>query len=296
MPDGMMISEMPAADDSLDQAKAVRGMSKIQFPYFDLDEAINVARVMRDAGGNALFSRDQLAAALKHPSSSGAFSAKLQAAKLFGLSEYVDGKARVTQLGFDIVDTERARSARVEAFLAVPLYRRVYEEYRGKTLPARPHGLERVFVDLGVLPKRGQNARWAFERSARQAGFFDHGEDRLVAPVVNEPAKAETDAPQAFSIAPPTSQPATRESATTQRHLLIEGLLQTLPDPHTNWALGERVRWLGAAANIFDVLFSSDDEGDVEIKVIFRNRDSLRGQGSLTVSAEVRHAVEKQGC
>ena len=85
---------------------------------------------------------------------------------------------------------------------------------------------------------------------------------------------------------------------TTQSHLLIDGLLQTIPEPHANWALGERVRWLGAAANIFEVLFSSDDEGDIEIKVIFHNRESLRGQGSLTVSAEVRHAAaaEKQGC
>jgi hypothetical protein len=293
MPDGTIISEMLHADDSVNQATAVRGTSKIQFPYFDLDEAISVARVMRDAGGNALFSRDQLAAALKHPSNSGAFSAKLQAAKLFGLTEYVGGKIRVTQLGFDILDTERARSARVEAFLTVPLYRRAYEEYRGKTLPARPHGLERAFVDLGVLPKRGQNARWAFERSARQAGFFDRGEDRLVAPIVNEQTEATTEAPSASSPIAPPSQPTKRENVVSQRHLLIDGLLETLPEPYTNWALGERVRWLGAAANIFDVLFSSDDEGDVEIKVIFRNRESLRGQGSLTVSAEVRNASEK---
>jgi len=168
-------------------------------------------------------------------------------------------------------------------------------EYRGKTLPARPHGLERAFVDLGVAGKRGRNARWAFERSARQAGFFDHGEDRLVAPLVNDAIKAETEAQQVSSVTASKLHSIEREDVPTQRHLLIEGLLQTLPNPHTDWALGERIKWLGAAANIFDVLFSSGHEGDVEIKVIFRNRDSLRGQGSLTVSAEVRHAVEKQG-
>ena len=142
--------------------------------------------MMRDRGGSTAFTKDQVAAALGHAVTSGAFAAKMHAARMFGLVEASAGRFKVTQLGFDLVDPDSARAsaARVEAFLRVPLYKRTYEEYRGKTLPARPHGLERVFIEFGVAPKRGGNARLAFERSARQAGFYEHGDDRLVAPLI----------------------------------------------------------------------------------------------------------------
>src|SRR4051812_41576788 len=71
--------------------------------------------------------------------------------------------------------------ARVDAFLHVPLYRRIFEHHDGYTLPgAGP--LERFMREAGVSPKQTGKARQAFMRSARQAGFFAHGEDRLVRP------------------------------------------------------------------------------------------------------------------
>jgi hypothetical protein len=42
--------------------------------------------------------------------------------------------------------------------------------------------LEREIANLGVAPKQTDKARQSFERSARQAGFFLQGEDRLVQP------------------------------------------------------------------------------------------------------------------
>jgi hypothetical protein len=39
---------------------------------------------------------------------------------------------------------------------------------------------------LGVSPKQKERARQAFQRSAEQAGFFQHGSDRLVAPAMSE--------------------------------------------------------------------------------------------------------------
>jgi hypothetical protein len=250
--------------------KRTREYSTIQFPYMDLDSAVGVTRAMRDRAGSTLFSKDQLAAALGHAISSGAFAAKLHAARMFGLIELTGGGVRVTQLGFDAVDPDaaRAKAARVEAFLSIPLYRRTYEEYRGKALPARPHGLERVFIEFGVAPKRGGNARLAFDRSARQAGFYESGDDRLVAPLLtshpDEAEKAEV------TIDPEPKVKSDETLVHSHQHKLIQGLFQELPEARTRWTAAERARWLRLAASMFDVLYIADDKvvALIEVKTV----------------------------
>ncbi|HVJ09250.1 MAG TPA: hypothetical protein VM554_12790 [Acidisarcina sp.] len=49
-----------------------------------------------------------------------------------------------------------------------------------------------------------------------------------------------------------------RESTTL--HPFIEGLLKTLPQPETAWGIDDRTKWIRAAASIFDVIYSADDE------------------------------------
>jgi hypothetical protein len=250
--------------------KATREQSKIQFPYMDLDAAVEVARMMRDRGGNTAFTKDQVAAALGHAVTSGAFAAKMYAARLFGLVEASAGRFKVTQLGFDSVDPDiaRASAAKAEAFLRVPLYKRTYEEYRGKTLPSRPHGLERAFIEFGVATKRGGNARLAFERSARQAGFYEHGDDRLVAPLITGKSE-ETDRFERGPELEATETASLETPVSAQRHKLIEGLFQELPEPHTKWTAAEQARWLRLAASMFDVLYETDDKIVViEVKTV----------------------------
>jgi hypothetical protein len=65
--------------------------------------------------------------------------------------------------------------------MAVPLYSAIYEKYKGHLLPPMK-ALEREMLSLGVSSKQTDKARQAFERSARQAGFFEAGDDRLVRP------------------------------------------------------------------------------------------------------------------
>jgi hypothetical protein len=283
MLDGTMNPDEAPPEQAVDEPspKAARGQSTIQFPYADLEAAVGVARIMRDRGGNSQFTKDQLAAALGHAVKSGAFVAKLHAARMFGLIETVAGKSRVTQLGFNAIDSDsdRAKSARAEAFLRVALYQRTYEEYRGKTLPARPHGLDRGFIDFGVTSTRAHNARWAFERSARYAGYFDHGEERLVAPLIVAAAEGER------ADEPPTSSPAQnpqgpqqtqRFAPSSDRHHLIKGLFEELPEPQAKWGAAERVRWLRLAASMFDVLYTTED-GKAFVVEVKTTRDNTDG-------------------
>jgi hypothetical protein len=159
-----------------------RSTSDISFPYSDVGDGVKVAEGLLKGGGTPL-SRDQLAAAMGQTPGSGSFNTKVNTARIFGVIETSGGKYQLTELGFEIVDPDRQREALTTAFLNVPLYKKVYEEFRGKRLPPRPHGLERAFVTFGVAPKQTQKARLAFEKSARIAGFYPGGdEDRLVMP------------------------------------------------------------------------------------------------------------------
>jgi hypothetical protein len=155
--------------------------SSIEFPYFDLDAAVETAKGMFGRAGLGSCEMDEIAAAMNQ-TVSGSFRVKVAAAKLFGLIDK-DGRSgyRLTDLGQEIVQAETEPQARAKAFLTVPLYKAVYENYRGKTLPPAK-ALEREMITLGVAPKQGDKARQIFERSAREAGFTAAGENRLVPP------------------------------------------------------------------------------------------------------------------
>lgn len=157
--------------------------STISFPYSDMADAIAVAEGMLKGGGVAL-SRDQLAAAMGLAPGGGGFATKIATARIFGVIDSATGKYQLTDIGHEIVDAGRQAEAKIKAFLNVPLFKRAYDEFRGKLLPPKPHGIEAAFVNFGVTEKNARHARLAFEKSARLAGFFPNAaEDRLVMPI-----------------------------------------------------------------------------------------------------------------
>src|SRR5262249_41635155 len=136
--------------------------------------------------------------------SSGNFVLKVATARMFGLINNVGGKYELSPLGFSITDAAQQKRARAEAFLNVPLYKRVYEEFKGKQLPPRPHGLENAFVRFAVAPKQRSTARLVFDKSANQAGFFPNGPDRLIEPIVG-PISQQPAAMEGEDLEPPAS-------------------------------------------------------------------------------------------
>lgn len=255
---------------ALKSVKRQHEMSSIGFPYMSLDAGIAIARAVLDAGGVPL-SREQLAGVMGSSSGSGTFLMKIAAARTFGLINYVQGKYELTNLGFSIVDSDekRQRAARAESFKTVPLYRRVYEEFKGKQLPPRPLGLEQAFVKFGVAPKQANYARLAFDKSAQQAGFFAAGPDRLIEPIMgaapadrNRPTADENDGDSE------RGRPIVKNTApvASELHPFIQGLLDSLPAPDTNWTVDGRAKWLQAAANIFDLMYKGSGEIHITVK------------------------------
>jgi hypothetical protein len=242
--------------------------STIGFPYRDLSNAIAVAQSILGAGGVAL-TVEQLAGVMDLQVGSGNFVMKLASARAFGLVTYQNSMYALTDLGFEILDKDekRQRQARRDAFLNVALYKRTYDEFRGRLLPPRPHGLEQAFVKFGVSAKQKEAARQIFEKSAQQAGFFDTGTDKLVEPII---AGGSSPPPAAPTIDEPSNSNGRQVSEVIAepklrgRHPFIQGLLDTLPEPGTNWGVEGRAKWLMAAAHNFDLIYMGAG-GEVQI-------------------------------
>lgn len=234
-----------------------RQSSSIEFPYADLDQVKKVAEAVRDVGGTSC-DIEQLAAKLGQPSTSGTFKLRVFAARTFGLVKSERGTVTLKELGSRICDPDQSRAAGVEAFLGVPLYKAIYEQFKTVTLPG-PEGLEGAIVNLGVVPKQKATARQVFLRSAKQAGFFDLVPNKLVMPVMGAAYPSQPPLP----VKPNGDGGQQRVQRETESgiHPFIQGLLATLPGPDTEWETQARVKWLQAAAGIFDLMYKSKNGG-----------------------------------
>lgn len=237
--------------------KEPRERSSIQFPYADLNTAVQLAKTLyQNAGDRA--DLDQLSAWLGHQAvDGGAFGIKVATARTFGLVETEGKRILLTPLGRQIVNPSQEKQARATAFLNVPLYKILFDDYRGHLLPPNV-GLERVMQEKGVASKQTDRARQTFQRSAEQAGFFELGRDKLVLP---------GGTPKAVETVP------TREQSTPTRaidyggggdptfvHPFIQGLFQSLPAPGSRWPKQKQERWLDTAKNIFGIIYPIEED------------------------------------
>lgn len=174
----------PIGKEAESKADAARGRSTIEFPYMDQDAAFAVATAVHAVGGVSC-DWNQLAAQMKQAPTGGGFRLRVISAKVFGLLNYERGTVTLSDLGIRAVDSKHARRARSDSFLAVPLFKAVYDKLAGSTLPPVA-AIERLMEQLGVAPKQKNTARQTFIRSAKQAGFFNIDPDRLTLPPTNQ--------------------------------------------------------------------------------------------------------------
>lgn len=252
--------------------------STIAFPIYDLDAAIGVARNVYARAGLGPCPLDELAAE-SNTTMSGNFRNKNSAARQFGLIQK-DGQSslKLTDLGARIVSPDGEADARVAAFLNVPLYFQVYEKYRGKLLPPSK-ALEREMVTLGVIATQSAVARQIFQRSARQAGFSNSGDDRLVRPRATGTSTENFNPAETIQAteAPTESNPKYKSGLNGGGgggyHPFVAGLLERLPQPDTVWSIEGRAAWLEAAASVFKLIY----QGDGRITIITESKADVHG-------------------
>ena len=65
-----------------------------------------------------------------------------------------------------------------------------------------------------------------------------------------------------------------KEGSTNNLHdLLIQGLVNRLPEPDSIWSLNDRVKWLKTAANIFGLIYKCGEGEDKEVKLVLAKDD-----------------------
>ena len=261
------------ADESLSNGADAdtRQRSTIGFPYADLSEVEGLAFAIYNnvAGGGC--DDAQLAPWLGLSAKSSGFRVRLSAARMFGLIETRDaGQHYLTDLGKMMVDPMRQRAARVEAFLSVPLYSRIFADFKGGVLPPTA-ALELAIERAGVAVKQKGRARQVFERAAEQAGFFEQGKNRLVQPgiakvepLVEHPPEQDKKGGGSGGGGSGGGEGGGKESPPSGLHSgldpLIVGLVNKLPATDKPWAMKDRVTWFKALNMIVPLVYGEDGE------------------------------------
>ena len=245
---------------SPEQVESKRERSTIEFPYLDQDDAAEIAKTIHTIFGTSC-QREQLAAQLQVSATGGGFNLRLGTAKMYGFLNHERGTVTLTDLGLRVADPQQEKAARAESFLSVPLYKALFETFNGKALPSTSSGLEAEMVKLGVSSKQKDRARQVFQRSAKQAGFFWSGNDRLVLPAPGKYiARMTGEAEKEVRDERPKERD--HEQQPIYPHF-IQGLLQKLPNEGSEWAKEERAKWLQLAALAFDIMYVDKASGGV---------------------------------
>ncbi len=237
--------------DTLELKHVARQRSAIAFPYSDLKSALELAEAIHKNVGHGSCDDAQLAAWTGQSPKSSGFRTQVYAARMFGILRGDGSSHSLTSLGQEIVDPVRARDAKSKAFRMVPLYKAVFDKYNGGVIPPAA-ALERDFVGLGVAEKQKDRARQIFERSAEQAGYFEHGKDRLVAPGIvagledpgGEKDKRKRDGD---------------DGGEGTGNSVLDALLKSLPKEGDEWPVDDRVSWLTMVAMAMNMAYGKAD-------------------------------------
>ena len=140
---------------------------------YDLDSSLALAGAVAASPGGVARS-EKLAVALGYSGSrNGAFLTRLANARLFGLVTGASDRIALTDRGRRALgaDLDAAGPARVEAFLAVPLYRAVLEYSGGGVAPPVDELAALLQTEFGETAGRARTTAAKLLDSARQAGL-----------------------------------------------------------------------------------------------------------------------------
>jgi hypothetical protein len=208
---------------------------------YDLKASLAVAKAVKEQGGNAC-TVEQLAAYLAYKNTrGGGFVSRVAAAKAFGLIRTVQGRyetsPRAEAILYPVTNDSKQQELR-DSFLGIPLYRQVYDRYRGVQLPEES-GMRNLLQTQYRIPAGGRAglAYRVLMDSAETAGFFSANQGRrthLIDPGSSARPAVPSNTDNGSTSAPTTAGasigPGSERSGRGRYSKLIEGALELLPD------------------------------------------------------------------
>jgi len=256
-----------ADNDNAGTAEAVKSdekkrfRSEIEFPYADLESAVEIAQTIHTKAGSSC-ELEELAAWMGQTASGGTFRTRIGAARMFGIVETGQGRVTLTQLGRDVLDNSgNERSARVSAFLNVELFRVMYDQYKANALPPPP-AIERQMEQLGVSPKQKERARQTFMKSAQFAGFIDASTGRFVKPGIAQKEEGQRQQEKGTDNERQRNGSGGGGNENPPIDPIIAGLLARLPKSGDVWPTPERKLWLQLLEGSFQLIYK---DGNVQV-------------------------------
>ena len=73
-----------------------------------------------------------------------------------------------------------------------------------------------------------------------------------------------------------SAQKSDAEDADGATDLLIQGLVERLPQANGVWSLDDRAKWLRTAVSVFDLVYKADDGEDREIGIVLAKQEIER--------------------
>jgi hypothetical protein len=161
-----------------------------RFPACDLATCIEVPKVLYAKGGGKA-SPEQMAAYLGYNgTNNGAYLSKIGAARLFGLIVKVGNDFVPTDIAHQIISPvypQDAKTALVDSFMNIGLFKKIYDDFRGKQLPPDIGMQNALRNQYGVTANRAADAYKSLMDSADTAGFFESksgARTHLISPVI----------------------------------------------------------------------------------------------------------------
>jgi hypothetical protein len=166
---------MPVEQLSQQQQPTDKKRSDVKFPGYDLATCVEVPRAIHAKGGGAA-TPELLASYLGYKgTNNGAFISKVASARTFGLIAKQGNLYIATSLAHRILSPvypHEAQQGLIDAFLNVELYRKIYEDFKGRELPPEFGMKNALRQQFGVLSGRVDDAYRNLLDSAETAGFF----------------------------------------------------------------------------------------------------------------------------
>jgi hypothetical protein len=266
-------SSKPAAPppEATTKPKVAKPKSEVAFPYYSLVKSVEAARVVHEKAGGRC-TKAQLASLLSYSGvQNGGFLTRLSAARMFGLLEVFNDTVSLTDRARKLLSPVRASDAEqalLEAFMAVDLYRRVFEAFDGQTLPTG-EGLKNLLLhEYKVVPAQVSTALRVLMESADTAGLFRMAgnRSRMLKPILATTGEGEVPA------SPPPAPPPTEQHHHSPRerrrgsedlsdvHPALAGLLRNLPPVGDRLAPKRRAALIEAFRSTINFLYPEDEE------------------------------------